>query len=240
MTHPDPRRRLADALSVTWTSALEAETKARIDGAVVSARRRRKRAVKVSALLATVCAAGLVFAFSRGLGPRDTKSLRRERVPARVAAPPAPAPPAAEPAPAAIDPTNGSPVPAALPADRAAPRRTRPVAPREAAPSAADKDPIEELFRRADRARLAGFPNEALEPLTEIQERFPTDRRAAVAAFQLGRILADELGDPARAARAFERARALAPFGPLARDAQARAEQARRAAAARETEPATP
>ena len=99
--------------------------------------------------------------------------------------------------------------------------------PRQPRPS----NPIEELFARADRALLAGFPNEALQPLTEIQERFRTDSRAAVAAFQLGRIFADELGDPERAERAFERAQALAPSGLLASDARARAEEARRAAA---------
>lgn len=100
-----------------------------------------------------------------------------------------------------------------------------------APPSPTAEDPIEARFAQADRARLAGRPNDALQPLTEIQDLYPADGRAAVAAFQLGRIFADELGDPASAARAFDRAWALSPSGSLAHDARARAEEARHAAA---------
>ena len=53
MSGQNPRRQLAEALSVTWTSALETETKARIDRAVVAARLRRKRMMKTSVLLAS-------------------------------------------------------------------------------------------------------------------------------------------------------------------------------------------
>jgi len=234
MTASNRRRQLAEALSVTWTSALETETKSRIDGAIVTARQRRKRMMKTSVLLATICAGSLVFAFSRGISRHGEDGQPRRPAQPRVAAPPEPTPP--EPAPAISPPAVETPAPLP-PADRPVARRNKPVTAREAPASDAAHDPIEELFARADRARLAGFPNEALQPLTEIQERFPTDRRAAVAAFQLGRIFADELRDPEQAARAFERAEALAPAGPLAQDARARAAEARRAAAATKAQP---
>jgi transmembrane sensor len=85
------------------------------------------------------------------------------------------------------------------------------------------------LLAAADAARLAGRPADAVAPLSALCERFPADPRAPIAAFQLGRILADELDDPAGAARAFERARALDPHGPLAADAAARGAEARAA-----------
>jgi TolA-binding protein len=212
MSGPNPRRQLAEALSVTWTSALETETKGRIDRAIVAARQRRKQMMKTSVLLATLCAGGLVFAFSRGISRHGEEGQPPRPAQPRAVVPPEPTPPETAPA--------GSASP-----------------PESPAPPTPASDQIEELFARADRARLAGFPNEALQPLTEIQERFPADRRAAVAAFQLGRIVADELRDPEKAARAFERAQALAPSGPLAQDARARAAEARRAAAAIKSAP---
>lgn len=238
MSGQNPRRQLAEALSVTWTSALETETKTRIDGAITAARERRRRMMKTSVLLATICAGGLVFAFSRGISRNGEESHTRGPAQPRVAAPPEPTPPG--PAAAASDRAPEAPVPAAGPVDPPALRRTRPAVTRPPASPTEAADPIEELFARADHARLAGSPNEALQPLTEIQERFPADRRAAVAAFQLGRIFADELHDPEKAARAFERAQALAPSGPLAQDARARAAEARRAAAAATPPPPTP
>jgi TolA-binding protein len=236
MSASDRRQQLAEALSVTWTSTLETETKARIDGAITAARRRRKRMMKASVLLATICAGSLVFAFSGGISRNGEDGQPRRPAQPHVTAPPEPTAP--EPAAAASGSAPESPGPAAAPPDRPAPRRTRPAVARQPASQTAASDPIEELFARADRARLAGFPDEALQPLTEIQERFPQDPRAAVAAFQLGRIFADVLRDPERAARAFDRAQALAPSGPLARDARTRAEEARRAAVATKPTPA--
>ncbi|HEY5091085.1 MAG TPA: hypothetical protein VIK30_13995, partial [Polyangia bacterium] len=96
-------------------------------------------------------------------------------------------------------------------------------------PSATPEESVSSLFAIADAARLAGRPADAVAPLTAIFTKFPGDSRAAIAAFQLGRVLADELDDPPAAARAFERARDLAPGGPLAKDAATRAAEAHRA-----------
>jgi TolA-binding protein len=229
MTSTYRRRTLADALSVNWTPALEAQTKARIEASLAVRRRRGRRVVKVSALVATACAGSLVFAFARGLDAPGPQGSHREVVSPRGPTPPTPASsPSTSPAPRQPE----LPASAPSPERRSTSRRVRPSAPQTpAALASMGDDPIEALFIQADRARLAGRPNDALRPLAEIHERYPSDRRAAVAAFQLGRILADELGDPVRAAHAFDRAHELAPSGPLADDARARAEEARRAAA---------
>lgn len=49
-----------------------------------------------------------------------------------------------------------------------------------------------------------------------------SDPRAPLAAFALGRVLLDELGNPREAAEAFARAERLDPGGSLAEDALAR------------------
>jgi transmembrane sensor len=57
-------------------------------------------------------------------------------------------------------------------------------------------------------------------PLLERVARIGSkDARSALAAFALGRVLHDDLGEPARAARAFRRAYELSPRGALADDA---------------------
>ena len=78
------------------------------------------------------------------------------------------------------------------------------------------------LLADADRARLAGRFEEGAGLLQRLLREHPVDPRAPVAAFSLGRVLLGELGRPAEAAAAFERARVLAPNGPLAEDALAR------------------
>jgi transmembrane sensor len=84
------------------------------------------------------------------------------------------------------------------------------------------RDEPDDLLRAADVARLSGHAAGAVVPLERVVERFPDDARAPLAAFTLGRLFLEDLGAPARAATAFERARALAPRGPLAADALAR------------------
>jgi TolA-binding protein len=233
MIEQSRRRELAEALSVTWTSDLETQVKARIDREVSSRRRRRKQLMNTTAIVATVLAGGVVFAFARAIEERGSEKPHGAPTHRQPAATPSPSPapaPGAAPRPAASQPAADAPAPRAD-RDRApVSRRPAAKAPVPAAPAVGD--PIEALFVEADRARLAGRPGDAVRPLTEIQDRFPQDRRAAIAAFQLGRILADEIRDPARAAPAFDRARALAPDGPLAEDARKRAAEARRAAAA--------
>ncbi|QSQ27668.1 FecR domain-containing protein [Pyxidicoccus parkwayensis] len=106
---------------------------------------------------------------------------------------------------------------------------------REGAP---DDEPGD-LLRAADVARLSGHPEAALAPLRRVLSRFRGDPRASLAAFTLGRVLLDDLGNPREAADAFLDAYALAPKGPLAPDALARAVEAQAqagdAAAARGT-----
>jgi transmembrane sensor len=82
------------------------------------------------------------------------------------------------------------------------------------------RDETHELLLAADTARLSGHSSEAVPYLRRILLRHRDDPRAYLVAFTLGRVLLDELGQPAEAADAFERARASR--GPLAEDALAR------------------
>jgi transmembrane sensor len=84
------------------------------------------------------------------------------------------------------------------------------------------RDEAADLMLAADVARLSGHPEQALQPLRSLCDRHGGDKRAPVAAFTLGRVLIDDLGRPADAATAFQRARVLWPRGPLAEDALAR------------------
>lgn len=79
---------------------------------------------------------------------------------------------------------------------------------------------VDELFLLADVARLSGHPGEALVPLAKIVERHPTDARAPLAAFTLGKLQQSQ--SPAAAAQAFERAIALGLSASLRGDASAR------------------
>jgi len=79
-----------------------------------------------------------------------------------------------------------------------------------------------ELLLAADVFRLAAHPQAALSPLRRVLDESPTDPRAPLAAFTLGRVLLDELGNPREAAVAFRRAEELDPRGSLAEDALAR------------------
>ena len=78
------------------------------------------------------------------------------------------------------------------------------------------------LMDAADAARLSGHPRGAVRYLERVLREHGTSPVAPLAAFTLGRVLLDRLGEPHRAARAFGRARSLAPRGSLAQDALAR------------------
>jgi transmembrane sensor len=95
---------------------------------------------------------------------------------------------------------------------------------------------VNDLLLAADVARLSHHPSEAVEPLSRILQRHPTDPRASLAAFTLGRVRLESLGQPREAASAFAQARSLDPHGELSGDALAREVEAR--AAAGETEAA--
>jgi transmembrane sensor len=85
---------------------------------------------------------------------------------------------------------------------------------------------VEELLLLADVARRSGHPAEAVEPLRRALREHPSDRRATVAAFTLGRVEADQLGRPERAAQAFRRCLELGPPAALREDAMARLAEA--------------
>jgi transmembrane sensor len=95
-----------------------------------------------------------------------------------------------------------------------------------AAPAAvAPVDPstsAKELLELAERQRLAGNLRAAAQALDTLRRRHRADPRAALAAFELGRIRLDGLGDAHGAAEAFSDSIALAPNGPLREDADAR------------------
>ncbi|MBN2191567.1 MAG: FecR domain-containing protein [Polyangiaceae bacterium] len=83
------------------------------------------------------------------------------------------------------------------------------------------------LFELYEIAQLAGRPAEAATALDQLRRRFPGDSRAGLAAFELGRLRQDQLGDPAGAAEALENA--LRRGGAFGEDASARLVQAYRA-----------
>ena len=66
---------------------------------------------------------------------------------------------------------------------------------------------VRDMFARANVARRAGMMSEAAKAYADVIARFPKDdSRAAIAAFELGRIRMDALGDPRGAIQAFNRA----------------------------------
>ncbi len=196
------RRELAAAIDVGWTPEIAARVKGRLGERIVARRRRRRRATMLMTLVA-VGVGGLALAWvGRGVGPEP-----RAVAPSPRSAVPAPAAPMASPEPSVVGvpvaPTAESPQPVAPPRPARKPRVET---------LATDK--VAALLAAADAARLAGRPEDAVAPLTEIVTRHATDPRAAIAAFQLGRVLADDLHEPARAAEAFSRAYELDPLRP--------------------------
>ncbi len=78
------------------------------------------------------------------------------------------------------------------------------------------------LMDAADAARLSGHAQDAVQYLARVVRSHQHSPIAPLAAFTLGRVYLDRLGQPDRAARAFGTARRLAPTGSLAQDALAR------------------
>jgi tetratricopeptide (TPR) repeat protein len=79
-----------------------------------------------------------------------------------------------------------------------------------------------ELFELARAARRSGRIHDAADAYVALLDRFPGDRRASLAAFDLGRLRMDSLSDPASAIEALERALELAPNAAFREDALAR------------------
>lgn len=82
------------------------------------------------------------------------------------------------------------------------------------------------LLALADVARLSNHPRDATLPLRTLLRDHRADPRASLAAFTLGKILFDALGEPRDAAMAFDLALVLSPPAAIAEDASARRVQA--------------
>lgn len=83
-------------------------------------------------------------------------------------------------------------------------------------------DDVEELLLAADTARLSGHPEAALSYLRKVVAEHPRDSRASLAAFTLGGVLMQQLGQPREAEAAYAQARELSLNASLAEDALAR------------------
>ena len=111
----------------------------------------------------------------------------------------------------------------ALPVPRARPARlVQDAVSKPSSPPTAKGESAEELLLAADAARLAGHHAQGARLLKQALEQHPTDPRAPLAAFSLGRVLLMELGHPKEAAAAFAEVRRILPSGPFAEDALAR------------------
>jgi transmembrane sensor len=80
----------------------------------------------------------------------------------------------------------------------------------------------EELFKQANVARRAGLVTEAAKLYGELVTHHPRDHKAALAAFELGRLRMDSLSDVPGAVDALERALKLDAHRAFAEDALAR------------------
>ncbi len=78
------------------------------------------------------------------------------------------------------------------------------------------------VFKRANLARRTGQTHEAAAAYTELLRRYPTDGRAGIAAFELGRIRMDALAQPKAAVEAFTIALRSSPRASYREDAMAR------------------
>ena len=81
---------------------------------------------------------------------------------------------------------------------------------------------VNDLFALADVARLSGHPADAVVPLERILTDFASDARAPLAAFALGRLELDSLGQAHAAALAFRKALTLGIPSGLREDVRAR------------------
>jgi transmembrane sensor len=88
--------------------------------------------------------------------------------------------------------------------------------------STVEDDDTGALLDAADAARLSGHPQAAVTYLRKVLDQHRESPVSPLAAFTLGRVLLERLGQPSEAADAFAMARQLAPNGSLAQDALAR------------------
>jgi transmembrane sensor len=119
--------------------------------------------------------------------------------------------------------------PPAVPATPSPPVDTPPApAPASAAAPARRDETARDLFDDAQRARAEGRPADAARTFDRLRRTYPRDPRAALSAFELGRLRLDALGDPRGAEEALRDAVALGPSSPFREDAEARRVEALR------------
>jgi TolA-binding protein len=100
---------------------------------------------------------------------------------------------------------------------------TEPAAAVSAVPQAAPSVmSAKELFEIAESNRLKGRSREAASALDRLRRSYPSDPRAGLAAFELGRLRMDQLGDSAGALNALSDAVRLDPSARFREDAEAR------------------
>jgi transmembrane sensor len=117
-----------------------------------------------------------------------------------------------------------SPAVPAMPAASTAGAASEEGAPSEPKAAAVEPPAVtpQQLLQTANEARLAGRPKDAAVAFDTLRRHFRGDPRAGLAAFELGRLRLDSLGDPSGAAEALADAVRLAPSGPFREDADAR------------------
>jgi TolA-binding protein len=152
-------------------------------------------------------------------GVVEVRSARRPGVVARVAAgqrwietdiDEAPTAAAATAAPTSVSPGRDD-APGEPPKHESAPAASAPAAPG-----------ARELFEKAAESRRAGDAAAAARAYEDLLRLHPSDARAGLAAFELGRLRMDRLGDRAGAIAALERAVALQVGSTFREDALAR------------------
>jgi TolA-binding protein len=87
---------------------------------------------------------------------------------------------------------------------------------------AAAESTAQQLFEKANEARQGGDPRGAAAAYDSLLRHYPSDARAGLAAFELGRLKMDQLGDLPGAVTALGRAVTLAPGPGFREDALAR------------------
>jgi transmembrane sensor len=122
---------------------------------------------------------------------------------------------------AAAAPPATIPAPDPAPRTRATSSSARSVPPAAASHGAQVRGP-RQLFGQARDQWRRGRVQDAADTYQTLLTEFPGDGRAGLAAFELGRLRMDRLGDLPGAARALERAVALAPGSEFREDAMAR------------------
>jgi transmembrane sensor len=121
---------------------------------------------------------------------------------------------------AVVEPAPSAPMAAAEPA-APPPLAAAPPAPAVGA-AAHREESAKELFDEAQRARADGRPSDAARAFDRLRHAFPQDPRAALSAFELGRLRLDALSDPRGAEEALRDAIALGPASPFREDAESR------------------